>query len=101
MEAIEKLGVRVSNPEQDITLDGKTFADLVLFEYLRTENLRRCTAALALETIPDGESERLAELQVQLQAMVNASSGVLQEHLRIAHAQGLRFEIVPTTGELH
>lgn len=105
MEAIEKLGVRVSNPEQDITLDGKTFADLVLFEYLRTENLRRCTAAIARGMIPDGESERLAELQVQLQvqlrAMVSASSAVLQEHLRIAHAQGLRFEIVPTPGELH
>ncbi|MEW6590665.1 MAG: hypothetical protein AB1418_06475 [Pseudomonadota bacterium] len=100
MEAIEKLGVRVSNPEQAITLEGKSFADLVLFEYLRTENLKRCAAALALE-LPDGESERLAELQVQLQAMVNASSGVLQEYLRIAGAQGLRFEIVPAPSELH
>ncbi len=100
MEAIEKLGVRVSNPEQAITLEGKSFADLVLFEHLRTENLRRCLVALAALN-QDGGDELLAEVAIQLQAMANASAGVLGEHLRIAQAQGLRFEIVPTLGELH
>lgn len=100
MEAIEKLGVRVSNPEQSISLDGKSFADLVLFEHLRTENLRRCVAALGTLN-PDGGEEVLAEVAVQLQVMANASAGMLGEHLRVAHAQGLRFETVPTPGELH
>lgn len=100
MEAIEKLGVRVSSPAQRITLDGKSFGDLVLFEHLRTENLRRCVAALNLVGL-NGENEALAEVRAQLQGMVNASAGVLQEHLRIAREQGLRFEIVPAAAELH
>ena len=98
--SIEKFSVRIANPEQSITLDGKSFADLVLFEHLRTENLRRCVAALNLGN-PDGHSELLTEVQAQLQGMANASAGVLQEHLRIAREQGLRFEIVPAPGELH
>lgn len=97
---IEKLGIRVANPDQSITVTGASYADLVLFEHLRTENLRRCVAALNLESA-DGYSELLAEVLAQLQGMTNASAGVLQEHLRIAREQGLRFEIVPTHGELH
>lgn len=98
--SIESLGVRVTNPEQNITIEGASYADLVLFEHLRTENLRRCVAALNLVS-PYGENETLAEVRAQLQGMVNASAGVLQEHLRIAREQGLRFEIVPSPGELH
>lgn len=96
--SIESLGVRVANPEQNITLAGVSYADLVLFEHLRAENLRRCVAALNLV---NGENETLAEVRAQLQGMLNASAGVLAEHLRIALEQGLRFEIVPTPGELH
>lgn len=96
--SIESLGVRVSNPEQNITLAGASYADLVLFEHLRTENLRRCIAALNLV---NGEDETLTEVRVQLQGMLNASAGVLAEQLRIAREQGLRFEIVPTPGDLH
>lgn len=98
--SIEKFGVRVANHEQSITLDGKAFANLVLFEHLRTENLRQCVAALNRAS-PHGENELLAEVQAHIQAMLNASSGMLQAHLGVAHAQGLRFEIVPTPGELH
>lgn len=98
--SIESLGVRVTNPEQNITLEGASYADLVLFEHLRTENLRRCVAALNLSGLY-GENEALAEVRAQLQGMANASAGVLQEHLRIAREQGLRFEIVPSPGELH
>jgi len=98
MQAIEKLGVRVSNPDQSITIEGMSFAELVLFEHLRAENLRRCVAVLALgndvQTSAEPESERMAELQIQLQAMANASAGTLQELLRIARAQGLRFEVI-------
>lgn len=97
---IEKLGVRVANPEQTVSLSGASYADLVLFEHLRTENLRRCVAALNMES-HDGKGELLEEVRAQLQGMANASAGVLQEHLRIAREQGLRFEIVPTPGELH
>lgn len=97
---IEKLGVRVANPEQTVSISGASYADLVLFEHLRTENLRRCVAALNLESY-DGKGELLEEVRAQLQGLANASAGVLQEHLRIAREQGLRFEIVPTPGDLH
>lgn len=97
---IEKLGVRVANPEQNINLEGTSFAELVLFEHLRVENLQRCVAALG-KLNHDGGDEPLAEIAAQLQAMANASAGVRQEHLRVAHAQGLRFEIAPSPGELH
>lgn len=98
--SIESLGVRVTNPEQNINLEGKTYADLILFEHLRVENLRRCVAALGTLN-NDGGDELLAEIAAQLQAMANASAGVRQEHLRVARAQGLRFEIVPAAGDLH
>lgn len=98
--AIEKLGVRISDHAKNITIDGKSYADLVLFEYLRTENLRRCLAALNLVG-PHGENETLVEVQAQLQVMAKASSGVLQEHLRLAREQGLRFEIAPTACDIH
>lgn len=98
--SINKLGVQVTNPEQNIVLTGASYADLVLFEYLRTENLRRCVAALNLMG-PHAENETLVEVRAQLQVMVNASSGVLQEHLRLAREQGLRFEIAPTPCDIH
>lgn len=97
--AIEKLGIRLEN-EANITLAGASFAEIILFEHLRVENLRRCVAALGVAN-PNGGDELLTEIAVQLQAMQNASAGVRQEHLRVAHAQGLRFEIVPTADELH
>ncbi|MFZ5483732.1 MAG: hypothetical protein ACOZB0_05815 [Pseudomonadota bacterium] len=91
-ERLEQLGVRVSNPDLMIGIDGQSFADLVLYHYLHAENLRRCLAVLAQESTLD-TSEPLSELQAQLQALANGSSGVLSEHLRIAREQGLRFEI--------
>lgn len=97
---IETLGVRVSNPEQHINLEGKSFADLILFQHMHAANLQRCVAALSAGN-PHGDNELLAEVQAQMQAMVNASSGVLQEYLRVAREQGLRFEIVPALGDLH
>ena len=96
----ENLGVRVANPEQHINLEGKSFADIILFEHLRTTNLQRCVVALRVGN-PHGDNELLAELQVQMQAMANASTGVLNEYLRVAREQGLRFEIVPELGDLH
>lgn len=98
--SIESLGVRVTNPEQSINIEGPSYAELVLFEHLRTANLRRCVAALGVQN-PHGEVELLTEIAAQLQAMANASEGVLQEHLRVARAQGLRFEIMPNAGDLH
>lgn len=97
---IERMNVRVSNPEQSINIEGTSYAELILFEHLRTANLQRCVAALGVQN-PHGEDELLAEVAAQLQAMVNASAGVLQECLRVAQAQGLRFEIVPSPGDLH
>lgn len=97
--SIEKLGIRLAN-EANITLAGAAFAELIAFEHLRTENLRRCIAALA-EANPGGADERLAEIALQLQVMQNASDGVRREHLRVAKAQGLRFDIVPAAGEMH
>jgi|GEM_PF-4847202 len=93
MNQTEKLGVKVQNPELRIVIEGGAFADLVLLEYLRAENLRRCVAAVGGEN-QDGANELLSEVQIQLQAMAQSSAGVLQECLRVARAQGLVFEIV-------
>jgi hypothetical protein len=98
--SIEKLGVRVANPETTITLEGTSYAELVLFEHLRAENLLRCILALNVAA-PHGEDELLVEVQTQLQGMANASAGVLQDLLRVAREQGLRFEIAPKAGDLH
>lgn len=98
--SIEKLGIRVANPEKTIVLEGTSFAELVLFEHLRAGNLLRCILALNVAA-PHGEDELLAEIQTQLQGMANASAGVLQDLLRVANEQGLRFEIAPKSGDLH
>lgn len=92
---IENIGVRVTNPEQRISLDGKAFFNIIRFEHLRAANLQRCVDALRAGN-PHG-SEQLAEIE----AMVNASAGMLKEHMRVAIEQGLRFEIVPSLGDLH
>lgn len=99
-EILKSPVVRVSNPEQNITLTGASYADLILFEYLRAENMRRCVAALNLVS-PHGENELLTAVQAQMQAMLNASAGVLSQYLRVAQLQGLHFEIVPQPGDLH
>ena len=97
---VEKLGVRISDPTKTITVEGTSFGELVLLEHLRTENLRRCVVAINLVN-QDSSNELLAEVTAQLQAMVGASSYTVQELLRMAREQGLRFEIVPTPGEVH
>ncbi len=97
---IEKLGVRVANPETNIVLEGTSFAELILFEHLRAENLLRCVAAIALAN-PNGSDELLAETQVQLQVMADATGGRLHELGRVAREQGLRFEIAPASSDLH
>lgn len=97
--SIKKLGIRLAN-EANITLPGAAFAELIAFEHMRVENLRRCIASLTAAN-PGGADERLTEIAVHLQVMENASDGVRREHLRVARAQGLRFDIVPAAGEVH
>ena len=97
---VEKLGVRISGGAKTITIEGPSFGDLVLLEHLRTENLQRCVAALQ-QASPQGADDLVDEVQAQLLAMAGASSSTLQELLRVAYEQGLRFEIVPTPGEVH
>ncbi len=94
---IEKFGVRVTAP-QLITLEAQSFADLIVFLQLRVENLRRCVVALGLAN-PHGANETVAEVQVQLQVMIESANGVEQDMMRIAKAQGLRFVQVPRLGE--
>jgi len=93
---IEKFGVRVANPEQAVFIEGQSFAELICYQYLHTENLRSAVAALNLAN-PGGLDECLSEIQTSLQALTNTSAGALGDYLRVAQAQGLRFELV--TGE--
>ncbi|MEW6415966.1 MAG: hypothetical protein AB1482_12000 [Pseudomonadota bacterium] len=93
----EKLGVRVANPEQTVILVAGSFAELLAFEHVRAENLKRCAAALALEP----GNEIASEVAAQLQAMGNSTEGVLRELLRIAREQGVYFDTLPRAGEVH
>ena len=94
------MGVRISDPAKTISIEGPSFGELLLLEHLRTLNLQRCAAALQ-QADPHGADELVSEVQVQLLAMAGATSETLRELLRVAYEQGLRFEIVPTPGEVH
>lgn len=100
MSATEQLGVRVSTPGKNINLEGQSFGDLLAFEHMRVENLRRCVAALNQAHQGDG-NELVGEVMVQLQAMLIASTSLVSELLRVSREQGLRFEPVPSPGDVH
>jgi len=91
MIMLEKFGVRVANPEKEITIEGESFANLALHFGLHVENLQR--AAGVLRVVNDDRDERLSLLQGSLQAMANSTAGCLSELMRIAAAQGLQFDI--------
>lgn len=95
-----EIGVSVANPDQSIQITGQTFADSVLWLHVHNQNLIQVLEELRQEN-PHGENERLATVQSALQGLTNATKGVLDEHLRVAREQGLRFEIVPKPGDLH
>ena len=84
--------VRVNNPEKLIEIQGGSFAELILHQALHVENLRRVVQAVN-QINAKAQDERLSEVQAIVQAMVNSSSGLLIEQVRIATAQGLAFEI--------
>ncbi len=96
--SIEKFGVQLIAPESNITLKGQSFAELILLDYLHVENLRRCAVAMSLAN-PNGENELLADIHVQLQVMIEATDGRLQEMLRVGGAQGLHFKMLSEQGE--
>lgn len=94
---IEKLGVRAVDPTQTVVIEADGFAELLAFEHVRAENLKRCATALALEAA----SEVASEVAAQLQTMELASAGVIRELLRIAREQGVHFETLPQAGNLN
>lgn len=99
---IESLGIRSSDPGKNIVLVGKDFGDLILLEHTRSENLQRC--AWILEVVARSgadESALLAKVSETLKAMGADTAAVVQDFLRVAREQGLRFEIVPAPGDLH
>ncbi len=99
--AIEKLGVQLANPNCVVQIDGQSFADLICYQHLHTENLRGAVAALN-QANPDGSNEQLAGVQISLQALVNISADALHDYLRLARAQGLRFELsLPSKPHAH
>lgn len=98
---IERFGVRVINPEHMVVVDGQSFAELICYQHLHTENLRGAVAALN-QANPDGSNEQLAGVQISLQALANTSADALHDYLRLARAQGLRFELsLPSTPHAH
>lgn len=98
--AIEKLGVQLANPDCVIQIDGESFADLICYQHLHTENLKQTVAALN-QASNGGRDERLAAIQINVQALANTSGEALQDYLRIARAQGLRFETIGTKSGGH
>jgi len=56
MMTIEKFGVRVSNPDCLIEIDGQSFAELICYQHLHTENLKHVVAVLN-DANPDGCNE--------------------------------------------
>lgn len=92
MNTPEKLGVTVANPEQEIRVEGATFAEVIAFLALHLETLKKASTLLQQEN-RYSENERLAEVQGAMAAMVNTMSVMLFEHLRWAREQGLRFEL--------
>ena len=92
---IENFGVQVANPEQNIVIEGQSFAELICYQHLHTENLKRLVAVLQ-GLNPDAADELLSAVQINLQGLSNASAGMLSDCLRIALAQGLRFELMQT-----
>lgn len=90
--------VRVNNPEKLVEIQGDSFAELILHQCMHVENLRRVVLAVG-QINADAQDERLSEVQAIVQAMVNGSSGILVEQVRIATAQGLAFEI--SDGQAH
>lgn len=97
---IERFGLRVSNPDKPVQIDGQSFAELILYQHLHSENLRRVVAMLN-QLNKDGVNEQIADIQINLQALLNTSVDALHDYLRIAQAQGLHFETAPTSGGVH
>ena len=95
---MNKPTVRVNNPEKLVEIQGDSFAELILHQCMHVENLRRVVQAVS-QINDEIQDERLSEIQVIVQAMVNGSSGLLVEQVRIATAQGLAFEI--NDGQTH
>ena len=89
---MNKPTVRVNNPEKLVEIQGDSFAELILHQCMHVENLRRVVQAVG-QINAEAQDERLSEVQAIVQAMINSSSGVLVEQLRIATAQGLVFDI--------
>ncbi len=90
--SVNRPTVQVSNPEKLIEIQGDSFAELILHQAMHVENLRRIV--LAVDQInAETQDERLTNLQGIVRAMVNGSSGLLIEQVRIATAQGLVFHI--------
>lgn len=93
--SLESFGVEVTNPECIIEVEGRSFAEFILYLHLHVENLDK--AARALEGAnPKGDNAMLMGVQRTLSAMCSTSRTALHEHLRLAGEQGLRFGIVST-----
>jgi len=98
--AIEKLGVQVANPDCVIQIEGQSFADLICYQHLHTENLKQTVAALN-QASNGGMDEQLAAIQINVQALANTSAEALRDYLRIAREQGLHFETIGTKRGVH
>lgn len=100
MSTAAKLGVRVSNPGKVVSIEGETFGELVSFEFVHLETLKRAVAVLHQEN-PYGLNEALTEAQAAPQAMVGGVEMMLHEQLRWAAEQGLQFEMVSNGAQSH
>lgn len=98
MHTHERLGVTVANPEQTVSIKGRSFAEIITHLALHIETLNKVNAVLNQEN-PGGENERLAEVQNAVQATANSTTVMLYEHLRWATEQGLRF-VLNETGKI-
>lgn len=93
MHTHEKLGVTGANPEQAVSIEGRSFAETLTHLALHIETLNKVNAVLK-QANPCGENEQLAEVQNAVQATANSTTVMLYEHLRWATEQGLRFVLM-------
>lgn len=100
MDTTEKLGVTVTNPAQEIRIEGRSFAEVIAHQALHVETLRKAVAVLVQQN-PHAENEQLAEVQVALMAMANTMGVMLFEHVRWAMEQGLHLELPKADAARH
>lgn len=90
---LAQIGIEVTNPEQTIEIEGRSFAELAL--YLHGHAINLDMVASVLESVgQDFTPERLDAARDSVSMLSEAMRDNVMELLRLAREQGLRFTLV-------